>query len=79
MNRINEFNLEPGTYIDQAQNVVVMVDVITELYKEDADLLDRLSDPLVVTRPLDGLSKIEHHRMAYPISVFTQRFTKTTI
>jgi hypothetical protein len=75
MNRINEFNLEPGVYAGQDGQLLVVIDVITEMFLINQSILDRLQDPYVVTRKLIE-SQLTHNRIAYPLSVFKLKFRK---
>lgn len=75
MNWINEFKLQPGTYQDADGQIVVVTDVVTKLFYVDLRVPDTLQDPLVVTRDLIDKA-LEHNRVAYPLSLFNQKFKK---
>lgn len=75
MNRINEFNIEPGPYADEHDSVLVVLDVINHAYDPLTHLPTVIADPLVVLRHLEH-TRSEHIRYAYPLSVFNQKFKK---
>jgi hypothetical protein len=74
MDYINNIHVEPGTYTDSEGRKVVVIDYITHKYNSTADLVEPLTDPDIVLRPL--LSTKEYTRETYPISVFKNRFVK---
>lgn len=75
MNRINEYDIEPGPWTDEHGTTLVVLDVVNHAYNTTANLCEALADPFVILRPLD-VSRIEHSRYAYPLSIFKQKFTK---
>lgn len=75
MNRINEFNVEPGPYGLADGRVLVVVDVVNHVYNAAADLPEAIEDPMVIVRPLEN-GRLEHNRYGYPLTVFKTKFTK---
>lgn len=73
MNRINEFNIEPGVYKNKGE-VYVVTDIITHTFNSDKNLHEALPVPLVVYRALNF--KTEHERFSIPLNLFNQHFTK---
>lgn len=74
MNRINEFNIEPGPYSASDGSVLVVVDIVNHIYNASADLPEAVEDPLIILRHLD-VTRLEHRRYAYPLSVFKSKFS----
>lgn len=72
MIRINQWNLEPGTYIDDQEFAVVVLDVVDHSWNSDKQLVEFLSSPVVVGRDLIGGEK----RYMWPIEVFKIKFRK---
>lgn len=78
MNRINEFNFEPGTYRHYKGGLYVALDIITHAENTATGKIEALPDPLVVYRDLDavvqhvnGRPSIPHKRYARALSEFT--------
>jgi hypothetical protein len=76
MNRINEYHIEPGTYTDENNHTIVVLDVVNHLYNTTAQLPEAIADPLVICRQLIENNK-EHQRIAFPISVFKTIYKKS--
>ncbi len=72
MNRINEFNLEPGLYTDDEGFKLVLLDIIDHAWSHDKQLVEYLSSPLAMGRELLGGEK----RFVWPIEVFKIKFRK---
>lgn len=72
MNRINEWNLEPGPYVDDQGFNVVLLDVVDHAWNDDKQLVEYLSSPVVVGRELLGGEK----RYMWPIEVFKLKFRR---
>lgn len=73
MDAINPY-LVPGTYQDDAEKIVVVLDVITHGYNSVHGLQEVLPSPLVVV--VDLVRPKEHLRYTYPIEVFLMKFKK---
>lgn len=83
MNRINEFNLEPGVYKHHKGGLYVVTDVITHMDNPTIGKMESLPDPLVVYRDLKapvrhvkGRNQTAHQVYARTLSEFNERFTK---
>lgn len=70
MNRINQFELEPGPYCE-GDFVVIVLDVITHQWNREKQLQEALDEPLVMCR---DLLITEHKRYLYPLLVFRAKF-----
>lgn len=53
MNRINEFDLEPGAYEHYKGNIYVVTEVLTHTDHPDTGKMEPLADPLVIYRDLE--------------------------
>lgn len=83
MNRINEFNLEPGVYEHYKGNLYVVTDIVTHMENPASKKVEPLADPLVVYRDLDpvvrhinGKNQAAHQVYARPLSEFTGMILK---
>jgi hypothetical protein len=77
MNRINEFNLETGTYEHYKGNLYVVTEVVTHADNETTGKMEALADPLVVYRDLEpamehvnGRHQYVHKRYCRKLSEF---------
>lgn len=80
MNRINEFNLEPGIYRHHKGALYVVTDLITHMDNPKGKMAP-LQDPLVVYRDVQaivrhvkGRSQQAHQVYALPLSSFRTKF-----
>jgi hypothetical protein len=64
MNRINEYKIEPGVYVDEHNQKLVVLDIVNYMYNSDKNL--------VVLRPLEE-GRL-HVRYAFPLYIFQQKF-----
>lgn len=78
MNRINEFNIEPGSYQHYKGGIYVVTDLITHMDNAATGKMEPLQDPLVVYRDLipvvrhvDGRVQQAHQVYARPLSEFS--------
>ena len=78
MDRINIYDLEPGTYQHYRGDTYVVVDVLTHLDNPTTGKMERLTDPLVVYRDLqppiehlNGKAQPVHNRYGKKLSEFT--------
>ena len=76
MNRINNYDLEPGPYVSSEGFKVVVLDIITYQYSSLADLQEILPVPMVLVRNLVEKTKTEEAqpRYLYPIEIFKAKF-----
>lgn len=85
MNRINQFNVEPGPYNDKDHQgnqaganhgpKIVVTDIVTHYFNQHSNQFDNGIEPLVIVRDLVHSAEI-HKRYAYPLSIFKQKFYK---
>lgn len=80
VNRINEFNLEPGVYAHHKGSLYVVTDIVTHMDNAKGKM-EALADPLVVFRDLqapvrhvNGKAQAAHHAYAHPLSEFRKKF-----
>lgn len=73
MNRINEYKIEPGVYIDEHGQKLVVLDIVNIMYNSDKNLPEAVENPLVVLRSVET-GKLEHIRYGFPLSIFKQKF-----
>ena len=78
MNRINEFNLEPGVYHHYKGGIYVVTDIVTHMDNPTIGHMEPLQDPLVIYRDIDAIVKHvngkpsqAHQVYARPLSEFT--------
>jgi hypothetical protein len=78
MDRINEFNIEPGTYKHYKGGLYVVTDIITHMDNASTGKMEALQDPLVVYRDVtrikrhvNGKPKEAHQVYAIKLSEFT--------
>lgn len=76
MNRINEFNLEPGVYQHYKGGIYVVTDIVTHMDNPTGHM-EALQDPLVIYRDIDAIVKHvngkprqAHQVYARPLSEF---------
>jgi len=73
MNRINQFNFEPGIYVCAAYIMVVVTELVT--HHDDGTELQELPDPMVVFRSLeDKIEKYTRHSMR--LSAFKSKYKR---
>jgi hypothetical protein len=79
VNRVNEFNLEPGAYQHYKGGVYVVTDIITHMDNAKTGAMEPLQDPLVVYRDLtpvvrhvEGRRQMAHQVYARSLSEFTE-------
>jgi hypothetical protein len=72
MNRINEYKIEPGVYVDEHDQKLVVLDIVNYMYNGDKNLPEAIENPLVILRPLE-VGRL-HARFAFPLSIFQQKF-----
>lgn len=84
MNRINEYNLEPGVYRHHKGRLYVVTDIVTHMDNTAVGKMEPLPDPLVVYRDLEapvrrvnGRNQSAHQVYARKLSEFNAKFTKT--
>jgi len=77
MNRINEFDLEPGTYQHYKGGLYVVTDLITHMDNPTTGAMEPITDPLVVyrdvipvVRHVNGRAQQAHQVYARPLSEF---------
>lgn len=77
MNRINEYNLEPGVYQHYKGGLYVVTDIVTHMDNPAIGKMDPLPDPLVVYRDVEapvrhvnGKNQAVHQVYARPLSEF---------
>lgn len=82
MNRINEFNLEPGTYQHYKGGLYVVVQIVTHMDNPENGKMEALPDPLVcyrdlspMARHINGRYQNVHQVYARPLSEFTGTVT----
>lgn len=78
MNRINEYNLEPGVYQHYKGGLYVVTDIVTHMDNPAIGKMEPLPDPLVVYRDLEapvrhvnGRSQSAHQVYARTLNEFT--------
>lgn len=78
MNRINEYNLEPGVYQHYKGGLYVVTDIVTHMDNTAIGKMEPLPDPLVVYRDIEapvrhvnGKSQAAHQVYARPLNEFT--------
>ena len=78
MNRINEFNIEPGVYRHYKGGMYVVTDIVTHMDNPTTGRMEPLQEPLVVYRDLEAIVKHvngkprqAHQVYARPLSEFT--------
>ena len=84
MNRINEYDIEPGTYRHYKGGYYVVLDIITHMENPAAGKMEAVANPLVVYRDLipmgghdvKGKPGTPHKRYARSISDFTATVKK---
>jgi hypothetical protein len=83
MNRINEYNLEPGTYQHYKGGLYVVLEIVTHMENDASKKMEPLSDPLVVYRDLtpvvrhvNGKPMAAHQVYARKLSEFTGTVSK---
>jgi hypothetical protein len=77
MNRINEYNLEPGTYEHYKGSIYVVTEIVTHMDNPETGHMEPLHDPLVVYRDVEpvvrhvnGRAQQAHQVYAHPLSAF---------
>lgn len=70
MNRINQYNIEPGPYSDDHGFKIVVIDIVTHSWNGIAGLQEALPEPLVLGRQL----VMTDERYVWPLSVFKEKF-----
>jgi hypothetical protein len=83
MNRINEFNLEPGPYKHYKGGVYVVTTIITHVENDASKKMEPLADPLVVyhdvtpvVRHVEGKVQAAHQVYARKLSEFKGTVSK---
>lgn len=83
MNRINEYNLEPGVYQHYKGGLYVVTDIITHMDSPTVNKMEPLADPLVVYRDVEapvrhvnGKKQSAHQVYARALSEFTGTVTR---
>ena len=75
MNRINEFNLEPGVYQHFEGRIYVLTDIVTHMNDPITGHMEPLQDPLVIYRDIvkqvDGKAYQAHQVYAQSLREFT--------
>lgn len=78
MNRINEYNVEPGVYKHYKGGLYVVTDLVTHMDNVATGKMDPLQDPLVVyrdvtpiVRNVNGRAQAAHQVYAKALSEFT--------
>lgn len=72
MNRINEFNFEPGVYKFGGASYVV-TGMITHVYNQVASKMEALPDPLVICHDVVPISKL-HREYSVNLSIARTEF-----
>lgn len=82
MNRINEFNLEPGIY-SHGNGLYVVMEIVTHLDNPATGKMEPIPDPLVVYRDIqpvvrhvEGRPQQVHEVYGKVLSEFKQKFKK---
>ena len=85
MNRINEYDIEPGVYRHYKGGLYVVLDIITHMENPATGKMEQLADPLVLYRDLAPVvghdvkgrpSNDIHKRYARALSEFTEKVNK---
>jgi len=78
MNRINEFNLEPGTYQHYKGGIYVVTDIATHMENPESQKMEPLLDPLVVYRDVEAIVRHVNGRLMVAHQVYLRKLSEFT-
>ncbi len=76
MNRINEYDLEPGVYQHYKGGLYVVTDLVTHMDNPATGKMAKLQDPLVVYRDLQAIQRHVKGRVQMAHQVYARKLSE---